>query len=141
MVMHSVMHMNLQILLKIARVSVTSQTKTMNQKKKMTLPSSVCVAFHLFMSYKHPETMIDHMSKKWDAPVYVFFKPSATIKYVGKCKAHVFEFGAAHCHCKSKFVQWFLYTGDASSTSNMCRHAKICWGDEAITAADTTGNI
>jgi hypothetical protein len=93
----------------------------------------MCV--HLFLGSKHPEMAIDHMSKKWDAPIYVFFKPSATIEYVGKCKAHVFECAAACCCCKSKFIQWFLYT------SNMRRHAKVCWGDEAVTAADTTGNI
>lgn len=81
------------------------------------------------------------MSKKWDAPLYVFFKPSATIKYVGSHKAHVFECGAACCHYKSKFVQQFLYTGDAGLTSNMHQHMKLCWGDEAVTAADTTGNV
>lgn len=81
------------------------------------------------------------MSKKWDAPVYVFFKPSTTIKYVGSHKAHIFECGAARCHCRSKFVWCFLYTSDAGSTSNMHWHTKICWGDEAVIAADMTGNV
>jgi hypothetical protein len=35
-------------------------------------------SIHLFMSCKHIIMAIVHMSKKWDAPVYVFFKPSAT---------------------------------------------------------------
>ncbi|KAF8256912.1 hypothetical protein EI94DRAFT_1559416, partial [Lactarius quietus] len=83
----------------------------------------------------------DHLSKKWDAPIYVFFKPSATIEYVDRRKAHVFECGAARCCCKSKYVWRFLYTGDASLTSNMCRHAKICWGDETVTAADSMGSL
>ncbi|KAF8258464.1 hypothetical protein EI94DRAFT_1429440, partial [Lactarius quietus] len=81
------------------------------------------------------------LSKKWDAPIYVFFKPSATIEYVDRRKAHIFKCGAARCRCKSKYVRRFLYTGDASSTSNMCRHAKICWGDETVTAADSTGSL
>ncbi|KAF8257333.1 hypothetical protein EI94DRAFT_1558922, partial [Lactarius quietus] len=83
----------------------------------------------------------DHLSKKWDAPIYVFFKPSAMIEYVDRRKAHIFECGAAHCRCKSKYVQRFLYTGDASSTSNMHRHAKICWGDETVTTADSMGSL
>src|SRR6202453_5486108 len=84
---------------------------------------------------------IDWMSKKWDAPVYVFFKPSACVEYVEGRKAHVFECEATHCRCKSKYVRRFLYTSDTSSTSNLHRHAKICWGDVVVGAADTTGNI
>ncbi|KAF8263852.1 hypothetical protein EI94DRAFT_1595471, partial [Lactarius quietus] len=75
------------------------------------------------------------------APIYVFFKPSAMIEYVDRCKAHVFECGAACCCCKSKYVQRFLYTGNASLTSNMCQHAKICWGDEMVTTADSMGSL
>ena len=37
-------------------------------------------------------------------------------------------------------VWHYLYTGDTSSTSNLCQHAKVCWGGEVISAADTTGN-
>lgn len=32
-------------------------------------------------------------------------------------------------------------TGDAKSTSNLWHHARICWGDEAVEAADSTRNI
>lgn len=81
------------------------------------------------------------MSKKWDAPVYVFFKPSACVEYVEGRKAHVFECEATRCRCKSKYVRRFLYTSDTSSTSNLRRHAKICWGEEVVMAADTTGNL
>ena len=27
---------------------------------------------------------------------------------------------------------------DASSTSNLCKHAKICWGDDVVKLADET---
>ena len=81
------------------------------------------------------------MLKKWVAPAYVFFKPSACVEYVKGHKAHVFECIAAHCHCKSRYVRHFLYTRDTSLTSNLRRHAKICWGDEVIKAADATGNL
>ena len=78
--------------------------------------------------------------KRWDAPVYAFFKPIPTITYVGDHKAHVFECGVSHCHSKTKFICRYLYTGDAGSTSNLRWHAKICWGEEAVAAADTTGS-
>ena len=38
-------------------------------------------------------------------------------------------------------VRRYLDTGDAKSTSNLRKHAKICWGDEAVAAADNTGNV
>ena len=35
----------------------------------------------------------------------------------------------------------FLDTGDAKSTGNLRRHAKACWGDDAVSAADNTNNL
>ena len=78
--------------------------------------------------------------KRWDAPVYAFFKPIPAIEYVSGCKAHIFECVAASCRQKTKYVRRFLYTGDTSSTSNLRRHAKACWGDKAVAAADQTGS-
>ncbi|KAF8257229.1 hypothetical protein EI94DRAFT_1818603 [Lactarius quietus] len=68
-------------------------------------------------------TELTHMAKKWDAPVYVFFKPSATIEYVDGCKAWAMSLSVGH------------------STSNLRRHAKVCWGGEVVSAADTMGNL
>jgi len=78
--------------------------------------------------------------KRWDAPVYVFFKPIPAIEYFDNRKAHVFECGATSCRQKTKYIRRFLYTGDTSSTSNLRCHAKVCWGEEAVTAADRTGS-
>ncbi|KAF8274192.1 hypothetical protein EI94DRAFT_1768777 [Lactarius quietus] len=78
----------------------------------------------------HADLIGYQLSKKWDTPIYVFFMPSATMEYVGRCKAHVFECSATCCHCKSKYVWHFLHTGDASLTSNMCWQPKICWGGQ-----------
>ena len=77
--------------------------------------------------------------KRWDTPVYAFFKPFTTIDYINDRKAHIFECVATSCRQKSRFVHRFLYTGDTSSTSNLCRHAKVCWGADAVVAADQTG--
>ena len=82
---------------------------------------------------------IDCMLKRWDAPVYVFFKPSTCVKYYKGCKAHVFECTAMCCCCKSRYVQCFLYTSDTSLTSNLCWHAKICWGEEVVKATNQQG--
>lgn len=64
-----------------------------------------------------------------------------TIDYIGDRKAHVFECAARNCHCKNRFVRRFLDKGDAKSTSNLRRHAKVCWGEEAVTAADSTRDV
>src|SRR6266545_6998565 len=85
--------------------------------------------------------MIARLMKRWDAPIYAFFKPILAITYVDDCKAHVFECGASNCRSKTKFIRRYLYTGDAGSTSNLRRHAKICWGEEAVAAADSTRDV
>ena len=37
-------------------------------------------------------------------------------------------------------VRRYLDTGDAKSTSNPRKHARICWGVETVAAADETCN-
>ena len=119
---------------------MTSQMMMNSLKKKMTLPSSVHVSFAFLWAYWY-DNVIDHLSKKWDAPVYVFFKHSPTIEYIENRKAHIFQCDATCCHCKSRSVQHFLYTGDTSLASNLRQHAKICWGADVVAAADLTGNL
>ena len=56
-------------------------------------------------------------------------------------RVHVFVCGAGHCKGNGKYgrhVRRYLDKGDAKSTSNLRRHAKGCWGREAIEAADNT---
>jgi len=81
------------------------------------------------------------LQKDWDAPIYVFFKPLPSIEYIHNRKAHVFECAASQCHCRTRFVRRFLDTGDAKSTSNLRRHAKTCWSEEAVEVADGTRDI
>jgi hypothetical protein len=38
-------------------------------------------------------------------------------------------------------VNCFVDKADASSTSNLRKHAKICWGDEVVKAADETKDL
>ncbi len=81
------------------------------------------------------------LQKDWDAPIYVFFKPLPTIQYIRNRKAHVFECAASQCLCRTRSIRRFLDTSDAKSTSNLRRHAKSCWGGEAIEAADGTRDV
>jgi hypothetical protein len=99
------------------------------------------VYLNLFLGCQHTEIIIVRLSKEWDAPIYVFFGPTPSIEYVDGRKAHVFKCGAGHCRCKSRLVCCFLDKGDAKSTSNLRRHAKQCWGEETVAAADNTRDV
>ena len=51
----------------------------------------------------------------------------------------MFECNAKTCKGKGlnrRHVRRFLDTPDGKSTSNLRRHAKICWGEEAVAGAD-----
>jgi hypothetical protein len=64
------------------------------------------------------------------------------VEYVNDRLAHVFECAAGKCRGKNgRDVRRFLDTGDAKSTSGLRRHAKNCWGDEAVAAADSTQDL
>ena len=82
------------------------------------------------------------MSQKWNSPIYVFFKKTPHIEYKDGRPSHVFECNASRCKAKNSWdVRWFLDKGDANSTSNLCKHAKICWGDEAVETVDVTKDL
>ena len=82
------------------------------------------------------------MSQKWNSPIYVFFKKTPRIEYKDGRPSHVFECNASRCKAKNgRDVRRFLDKGDANSTSNLCKHAKICWGDEAVETADATKDL
>lgn len=38
-------------------------------------------------------------------------------------------------------VRHYLDTTDTKSTSNLCKHAKFCWGDKAVAVADQTRDV
>ena len=66
-----------------------------------------------------------------------------SIEYIkGRC-VHVFKCAATHCIGKGngRSVRRYLDTGDAKSTGNLRTHAKICWGEEAVTAADNMKDV
>ena len=82
------------------------------------------------------------MSKKWTSPVYVFFKQTPRIEYKDNRRSHVFECAAGHCKGRNgRDVCRYLDKGDANSTGNLLRHAKGCWGIEAVEAATATKDL
>lgn len=82
------------------------------------------------------------MSNKWTSPVYAFFEPTPEIEYKGGRRCHVFKCGAGRCKGRNtRYVFRFLDKGDANSTSNLLRHAKVCWGTETVGAAMATQDL
>lgn len=66
------------------------------------------------------------------------------IQYIKGQRVHTFECLAKNCRGKGRdprCVNRFTDTGDVSSTSNLRKHAKLCWGDDVIAAADTTCDV
>lgn len=87
---------------------------------------------------------IERLRLAWKAPVYAFFKSVPAIEYFNGRRAHVFSCLAKSCKGKGKSprcVNRFVDKGDASSTSNLRKHAKICWGTDVIKAADETKDV
>jgi hypothetical protein len=84
----------------------------------------------------------DRLEKDWTSPIYVFFNRTPRIEYVDRRRVHVFRCAASHCKARhGRDVRRFLDTGDARSTSGLRRHAKMCWGEEAVSAADNTKDL
>ena len=86
---------------------------------------------------------LEQLSKDWNSLSYIFFKPTPSIEYIKECHVHVFECNTKHCKGKgnSCMVCRYLDTSDAKSTSNLHKHAKVCWGEEIVVAADQTQDI
>ena len=72
------------------------------------------------------------MSKDWKSPVYAFYEPVPEIEYVGSRRTHVFKCMAVGCKYKARR---YLDMKDKSSTGNLIKHIKLCWGDEVWKAA------
>ncbi|KAH9010166.1 hypothetical protein EDB83DRAFT_2183594, partial [Lactarius deliciosus] len=85
----------------------------------------------------------ERLLKDWNSPIYVFFKVTPLIEVINGRRIHVFECNAKCCVGKGngRMVRRYLDTSDAKSTGNLRKHAKGCWGDEVVVAADATKNV
>jgi hypothetical protein len=86
----------------------------------------------------------DQLSKEWTSAIYAFFQPRPIVQVVNDRRCHEFICGAPHCKgkgAKGRNVHQFLDMGDVRSTSNLHKHAKMCWGAELVEQADGTKDI
>lgn len=82
--------------------------------------------------------------KQWNTPIYAFFKPTPLIDHIDGRRTHIFECGAKNCMGRGRngrYVRRYLNTTDATSTSNLRRHAKICWSEATVEAAGKTTDV
>ncbi|KAG2088933.1 uncharacterized protein F5147DRAFT_587403, partial [Suillus discolor] len=77
------------------------------------------------------------LKKEWNSPIYAFYHPVPDIGYHEGRRYHEFKCAATSC---KKGVRRYLDKKDAKSTSNMRKHAKLCWGEESINMADEAKN-
>ena len=77
--------------------------------------------------------MVDRLSKDWRSQIYAFYEPVPEITYVKGWRCH--EFKCAACSCKYR-ARCYLDTKDKSSTGNLIKHTKNCWGDDTWNAAN-----
>ena len=98
---------------------------------------------HLSLLVSDPNTHAEHLVKEWNSPIYVFFKHTPSIETIKGCRVHVFECNAKSCMGKGNglMVRRYLDTSDAKLTGNLWKHARGCWGEEGVTAANNTKNV
>jgi hypothetical protein len=78
------------------------------------------------------------------SPIYAFFKRTPSILTVDGRHAHEFQCTATNCkgHGKDpRTVRRYLDKTDRNSTGNLRKHARLCWGDDILRAADACGNL
>lgn len=84
------------------------------------------------------------MQADWNTPIYAFFEATPDIEHVNGRRVHVFKCLAKSCKGKGRhgrLVNRYLDTTDARSTGNLRKHAKLCWTEATIRAADGTKNL
>jgi endonuclease V-like protein UPF0215 family len=80
----------------------------------------------------------ERLKKGWTAPIYAFYDPTPEVGYENSRRYHLFRCAGRGC---KKAIRRYLDTGDSSSTANLRKHAKACWGVEAVEAAQSVRDI
>ncbi|KAF9558943.1 hypothetical protein CPC08DRAFT_611761, partial [Agrocybe pediades] len=86
----------------------------------------------------------ERLQRDWTSTTYAFFDPTPDIVYIDGRRVHVFKCNAGRCKGKGanpRLVNHYLGTKDASSTSNLRKHVKVCFGDNAVEAADACRSL
>ena len=90
-----------------------------------------------------PRFVEERMAKDWTSPINGFFESRPAVGVVEGRRYHDFKCAAIYCKGKgarARFVRRYLDKADRGSTSNMHKHAKICWGVEIVSKALQTRN-
>lgn len=93
--------------------------------------------------HKKTRTLTDHKSLErlkddWNAPIYAFFHPVPTIGYEKGRHYHEFKCFASQC---TKGVHRYLDKQDVKLTSNLHKHARLCWGANTVKLATEAGIV
>lgn len=104
----------------------------------MRKPSWVRVSFQIVLRFTDVlYCTIDRYKKKWDAPVYAFFKPDWDMTPVNGRACITFHCAADVCRMPHPYVRRYLDLARIdASTSNLRTHAARCFGEDALAAAD-----
>jgi hypothetical protein len=114
--------------------SAPESGKEADEDDEAELSMSFIRGIHLFTYIKNTE----RMWRQWNSAVYAFFEPVPSIDYIKGRKCHTFQCSAKGC---KQTIRCYIGTADAQSTGNMRKHAKKCWGDEAMEAADSVKDV
>lgn len=82
---------------------------------------------------------LENLMEQWISPVYAFFHPQPTVVDIDGQQAH--EFRCAARGCKVKICR-YTDKKDARSTSNLCKHVRVCkgWGKDILQSTDQANN-
>jgi hypothetical protein len=75
------------------------------------------------------------LAEDWTSPIYAFFGAIPDVTYINDRQVHEFRCSAKACKAKGangRIVRRYLDTTDRNSTSNLKRHAIVCWGAETV---------
>ncbi|KAJ8454957.1 hypothetical protein ONZ45_g19104 [Pleurotus djamor] len=81
----------------------------------------------------------ERLRQEWRSPIYAFYEPEPDIETVNGRRCHVFH--CTNSKCRRHAIRRYLDTADASSTSNMRKHAKKCWGDSVVAQACQAADV
>lgn len=79
---------------------------------------------------------LERMSKGWTSYIYAFYKPDPLIDHIEGRRCHIFLCAKPGCQSRQRR---YLDGSNRTGTGNMHKHAKRCWGLEAVRAAEKVG--
>ncbi|KAE9397066.1 hypothetical protein BT96DRAFT_996147 [Gymnopus androsaceus JB14] len=76
--------------------------------------------------------------QKRKSPIYAFFNAEPDVEFDNAGTASYIVFHCSTCRAQ---VKQGLQTSDKASTGALIRHAKFCWGEEAVNAVQGSKSI